>query len=118
MMSFVRKILVLMTLAFGLGVVTAPIHTPVAKADLVDDANKGREEAEEFGLGAIGIGLVLAIAGTVFCILFPPTRRFGIALGSGLLILIVMVIISKSTSIGETLGDIVGADSVTDIFSK
>ncbi len=117
-MSFVKKILVLMTLALGVGITSLAVHAPIAQADLVDDANQGKEQAEEFGLGAIGIALVLSIAGTVFCILFPPTRRFGIALGSGLLILIVMVIVSKSTSIGETLGDIVGSDSVTDIFSK
>ena len=118
MMKAIQKILVVAALIFGFGLAATAVHTPMARADLVDDANKGKEEAEKFGMGAVGIALVLAIARTVFCLLFPPTRRFGIALGTGVLILILAVIISKSTSIGETLGGIVGADSVTDIFTK
>jgi hypothetical protein len=118
MMKSIRRILVLVALVFGFGMTAVTVHAPIAKADLVDDANKGKEEAEAFGLGAIGIALIVSIAGTVFCILFPPTRRFGIALLSGLLILVFIVIVSKGSSIGETIRDIAGADSVTDILSK
>lgn len=116
-MKGLRRILVLFALVFGFGV-SSFVHEPVAMANLVDDANKGHAETEKFALGMVGIALVLAIALTVACLIFPPTRRFGIGIGSGLVILLVAVIITKSTSIGDTLGDVVGADSVTDIFAN
>jgi hypothetical protein len=117
MMKGLRRGLMLLALVFGF-VAVSFVHEPVAMANLVDDANKGHAEAEKFALGMVGIAVVLGIALTVACLIFPPTRRFGIAIGSGLVILLVAVILTKSTSIGTTLGEVVGADSVTDIFTN
>lgn len=118
MKALVRKLLFLMVIAFGYGLVPAASFEPVAKANLVDDVTTGKAQAQKFGMGAVTIAVILGVVATVVCLIFPPTRRFGFAVGSGMVMLIVLVMISKGTSIGDVLGDLIGSDNPVDIFTN
>lgn len=118
MKTFVQKIMLVIALVFGVGITAATVDVPTLKADIVDDTEEGQEKAEKWALAVVTIGIVIAIAGAVFCVLFPPARRLGFALIGGLLILVLAVIIAKNSEIGVTIKQITGADSVKDIFSK
>ncbi len=118
MKALIQRIMIVLALLFGVGLAAVTVHVPVSKADIVDDTETGQEKAEKWALAVVMIGLVIAIAGAVFCILFPPARRLGFALIGGLLILVLAVIIAKNSEIGTTIKQITGADSVKDIFSK
>lgn len=117
-MNIIRKFLCVIIVFACLSAVTL-LHSEVAYAgDLVSQINQGKEAANSGGLGVIGIAMILAIAGAISLTIFQPTRRFGIALGVGLGIVVLGIIISKQTSIGETISNITNANNVTDILSE
>ena len=117
-MNCIRKILFIVMI-FSVFAALTVVATEIAQAgDLVSQINEGKDAANQGGLGVIGIALILAIAGSISLTIFQPTRRFGIALGIGLCIVVFGVIISKQTSIGETIANITNANNVTEILSQ
>lgn len=117
-MNDIRKVLIIAMIFYGFAAASILISEAAMANDLVSQINEGKEAANEGGLGVIGIALILSIAGSISLTIFQPTRRFGIALGIGLCIVVFGVIISKQTSIGETISNITNANDVTEILSE